>query len=179
MVRSDKIELVDGLSKKLKASQSVVLGNFQGMTVAELTTLRTQLREHSIEMRVIKNRLIKRALNEVGYDNLDDYLVGNTAVTFGLNDPAAPAKILLEYAKKNPKLVIKGGLLEGKRLNPDGVKHLSSMPGRKELLAMMAGGMKQPAAKMATVFQAGLLKVAYAMKALADKQQQTGESAAS
>ena len=171
MVRAEKIELVERVSDKLKQAQSVIVTDFKGMTVAELMGLRTQLREQAIEMKVIKNRLVRRALSEVGYDSLDDYLVGNSAIVFGLKDPVAPAKILTDYAKKNNKLVIKGGLLEGRRLDPGGVKALSAMPGRKQLLAMMAGGFKQPAAKLATVLQAGLLKMAYAMQALARKQE--------
>jgi large subunit ribosomal protein L10 len=178
MVQNEKIELVARVADTLKKSQSIVLSDFKGMTVAQLTALRSQLREQSIEMRVIKNRLIKRALNEAGYDNLDEYLVGNTAVSFGIKDPVAPAKILTEYAKKNDKFIIKGGLLEGRRLDLNGVKSLAGMPNRKELLSIMAGDLKQPAAKMAMVFQAGLLKVAYAMKALASKQGATSESAA-
>lgn len=177
MVRSDKIELVTRVTDKMKRSQSIVLGDFKGMTVAELMGLRSQLREQSIEMRVIKNRLIRRALAEAGYESLDEQLHGNTAVAFGVEDPAAPAKILVEFAKKNPKFVIKGGLLEGKRLDENGVKSLSTMLGRKELLAMLAGELKQPAGKVATVFQAGMLKVVYAMQALARKKEEAGEAA--
>jgi len=178
MVRSDKIELVERVAEKLKKSQSVILGDFKGLTVADLTGLRSQLREQSIEMRVIKNRLFKRALEQAGCARLDEFLTGNTAISFGVNDPAAPARILTAYAKKNEKFVIKGGLLEGRRLDAQGVQSLSKMPSRKELLAMMAGGMKQPAVKMAMAFQAGLLKVAYAMGALAKKKEETGEAAA-
>jgi large subunit ribosomal protein L10 len=178
MVRSDKIELVDRVTSTLKKSQSVIVTDFKGMTVHELETLRIQLREQAVEMKVIKNRLVRRALSDVGYDNLDEYLHGNSAIVFGIQDPVAPAKILTDYAKKNEKLVIKGGLLEGRRLDAAGVKALSGMPNRKQLLAIMAGELKQPAGKVATVFQAGLLKVAYAMQALAKKQEEAGEAAA-
>lgn len=174
MVRQDKIDLVERVSSKLKQSQSVIVTDFKGMTVAELMGLRTLLREQAVEMKVIKNRLMRRALSEVGYESMDDYLHGNSAIVFGIQDPVAPAKILTDFAKKHEKLVIKGGLLEGRRLDPTGVKALSGMPNRKQLLAIMAGDLKQPAAKMATVFQAGLLKVAYAMKALAKKQEEAG-----
>lgn len=177
MVRTDKVELVERVSEKLRKSQSVIVTDFKGMTVAELMGLRSQLREQAVEIKVIKNRLVRRALSEVGYDNLDEYLHGNSAIVFGIQDPVTPAKILTDFAKKNDKLVIKGGLLEGKRLNPAGVKALSGMPNRKQLLAIMAGDLKQPAAKMATVFQAGMLKVAYAMNALAKKLEGPGEAA--
>lgn len=177
MVRTDKVELVEFVSEKLRKSQSVIVTDFKGMTVAELMSLRSQLREQAVEIKVIKNRLVRRALSEVGYDDLDEYLHGNSAIVFGIQDPVIPAKILTDYAKKNEKLVIKGGLLEGKRINPAGVKALSGMPNRKQLLAIMAGDLKQPASKMATVFQAGMLKVAYAMNALSKKLEGPGEAA--
>lgn len=177
MVRSDKIEFVSQITGKLKAAQSVVLTDFRGITVADMTTLRSKLREQSVEIKVVKNRLLRRALAEAGCDVLDEMLTGNTAISFGLADPAVPAKILLEFAKKNDKIVIKGGLLEGKRLDAKGILSLSKMPSRKELLARMAGDLKQPATKVATVFQAGLLKVAHAMNALAKKLEEGGQAA--
>src|SRR5262249_6375969 len=161
MVRSDKIELVSRISDKLKASQSAVLTDFRGITVEQMTQLRSKLRSQSVEMRVVKNRLLKRALADAGCESMDELLEGNTAISFGVSDPISVAKILLEYSKQNAKLVIKGGLLEGKRLDAKGVESLSKMPGRRELLGRMAGDLKQPAAKMAMAFQAGLLKVAY------------------
>jgi large subunit ribosomal protein L10 len=178
MVAVNKVELVRDLSEKLKQSQSLVLADFKGLNMVDMTALRTELRQHSVQMRVLKNRLLKRALAQAGCDSLDEILVGNTAASFGVEDPVAPARILVEYAKKNPKVVVKGGLLEGKRLDKAGVERLARMPGRKELLAIMAGDLKQPAVKVAVAFQAGLLKVAYAMQALARKQQAAGEGAA-
>jgi len=178
MVRTDKIELVERISQKLKQSQSIIVTDYKGMTVFELERLRTLLREQGVEVKVIKNRLVRRALSEAGQDNLDEYLHGNSAIVFGIKDPVAPAKILMDFVKKNQKLVIKGGLLEGRRLNPAGVAALSTMPNRKQLLSILAGDFKQPAAKMATVFQAGLLKVAYAMKALAAKQEEAADGSA-
>lgn len=172
MIRSDKVELVQDLAAKLKRAQSIVVTDFKGITVHDITLLRSTLRAQSVEMRVVKNRLIKRALAEAGFENLDSALTGNTALAISYGEPGAPAKILIEAAKKNAKLVIKGGILEGKALNADGVEMLSKLPGRKELLARMAGDLKAPAGKMARVMNAALLKVAYAMNALADKRQQ-------
>lgn len=177
MVRPDKIELVGEITEKLKASQSAVISDFRGITVDQITLLRNKLREQSVEMKVVKNRLLRRALAEVGYDSLDDILVGNTAISFGVKDPVQVAKVMSEFAKTNEKLILKGGLLEGKRLDAKGVESLSKMPGRKELLARMAGDLKQPAAKMARAFQASLLKVAYGMNALAKKREEAGTAA--
>lgn len=178
MVRPDKMELVQGVAEQLKRAQSIVLTDFQGITVAEVNNLRSQLRDQSVQMRVIKNRLLRRALADAGCDQIDEMLVGNTAVAFGMEDPAAPAKVLLKFAKTNDKVKIKGGLLEGRRLDASGIQDLAKLPGRRELLAIIAGDFKQPAAKMAMVMQAGLLKIAYAMQALADQKEKSGEAAA-
>jgi large subunit ribosomal protein L10 len=174
MVRNDKIELVNRVSEQLKQSRSIILANYQGLTVAEITGLRSKLRQEAVELHVIKNRLIRRALAEAGNDALDDLLHGNTIVAFGMRDPVVPAKILTEFAKTNHKLVIKGGLLEGRRIDLIGVKSLAGMPGRRELLTAMARDLKQPATRVATVVQAGLLKVAYALQALGRKLEASG-----
>lgn len=174
MARPEKTEFVGQVAEKLRRSQSVILADFCGMTVEQMTVLRNKLRADGVEFKVIKNRLAKLALADAKCDALDEFLKGNTVWAFGLRDPVQPAKILVGYAKDNDKLVLKGGLLEGKRLDANGVKQLAGMPGRKELLARMAGDLKQPAAKLATVMQAGLLKVAHAMNALAKKKEEAG-----
>lgn len=177
MVRSDKIDLVNQVTDKLKASQSVILTDFRGLTVAEITTLRRELRQRGVEFKVIKNRLGKRALHDAGCDSLDAYLKGNTAWAFGLTDAVEPAKILSRFAKEHDKLVIKGGLLESRRIDAAMIGQLASLPGRKELLGRMAGVLKQPATKVALVMQASLTRVARAFQALADKKAAAGESA--
>lgn len=177
MVRSDKIDLVNQVTDKLKASQSVILTDFRGLTVAEITTLRRELRQRGVEFKVIKNRLGKRALQDAGCDSLDAYLKGNTAWAFGLTDAVEPAKVLSRFAKEHDKLVIKGGLLESRRIDAAMIGQLASLPGRKELLGRMAGVLKQPATKVALVMQATLTQVARAFQALADKKAAAGESA--
>lgn len=137
-----------------------------------MTDLRNKLRSESVQLQVVKNRLLKRALTEAEFEAIDEFLVGNTAVAFGVDDPVAPAKILASYAKDNDKLVIKGGLLEGKKLDQAGIVNLSKMPGRQEMLTIMAIEFKQPATKMATVFNQGMLKMVYAMQALAKKREE-------
>lgn len=177
MVRSDKIDLVNKVTETLKSSQSVILSDFRGLTVAEITTLRRELRQHGVEFKVIKNRLGKRALSDAGCDSLDEYLKGNTAWAFGLKDAVEPAKVLAKFAKSHDKLVIKGGLLESRRIDSAMIGQLANLPGRKELLSRMAGVMKQPATKVASVMQASLTKVARGFQALADKKAGAGETA--
>jgi large subunit ribosomal protein L10 len=174
LVRSEKIDFVNQISDKLRQSQSVILADFRGLTVAQMTDLRRQLRKSGIDLKVIKNRLGKRALADAGCDGLDEYLKGNTAWAFGLRDPVEPAKILSNYAKDNEKLVLKGGLLDRKRIGPQMVTQLAAMPGRKELLSKMAGGLMQPAVKVASAMNAGLARVAHAFNALAKKLEESG-----
>lgn len=169
MANTAKVDFVGALTEKLKGSQSIVLADFKGITVAEITELRTTLRKEGVELKVIKNRLGKRALADANYDSLDPILKGNTIWAFGLKDAVAPARLLTAYAKDHEKFVIKGGILEGKKLDASGVKQLSSMPNRKELLSIMAGDLKQPATKLAGVMQAGLTKVLYAFSSLEKK----------
>lgn len=176
MARPEKVEFVGQMADKLRKTQSAILADFCGLTVEQMTGLRNKLRAEGVELKVIKNRLAKIAVAEAKCDKLDEFLKGNTAWAFGMRDPVQPAKILVAFAKDNEKLVLKGGLLEGKRLDANGVKALASMPGRKELLARMAGDLKQPGAKIAMAMQAGVLKIAYAMQALA-KQKEAGGGA--
>ena len=177
MVRPDKIELVDRISGKLKDSQSVIFADFCGLTVEQMTDLRSRLRAKSVEFEVLKNRLGKRALAQAGCDPLDDCLRGNTGWAFGAEDPVSPAKILSDYARENAALVIKGGLLEGKRIDLEIVKELAALPGREELLSKMANGLMQPATKVVVVMQAALTKIARCFIALAEKKEGAEEAA--
>lgn len=177
MPNPEKVTLVQGVADRLKGAQSVVLTDFQGINVADMTQLRSDLRDQSVELKVIKNRLLRLALAEAGCDVLDEMLTGNTAVAFGVGDPVAPAKVLTKFAKDNVHVKIKGGLLEGKRLDLAGVESLAKMPGRSELLATMARDLKYPATQMAMVFQASLLKLAHGMNALARKKEESGAAA--
>ena len=172
---SEKTECVNIFSDKLCQSQSAVLTDFKGLTVAEISDLRAQLRSEAIEMRVVKNRLLKRALEQAQCENMDAMLTGNTSVSFGVEDPVAPARILVKFAEDNDNLIIKGGLLEGRVLDPAGVMSLSKMPSRRDLLGMMAFGFKQPATKVAIGMNAMLLKVAYAFNALGEKLDGSGD----
>lgn len=178
MARPEKTELVKTVTEKLVKSSGVVLADYRGLTVLELSSLRGRLRAEGAELRVVKNRLGKLALKDAECDTLDEYLEGTTIWAFGIKDPVSVAKVMTAYAKENEKLVIKGGLLERKRLNPAGVKQVATMPTRPELLAMMAGGMKQPGAKMARAMSAAVVKVAHGFGALAKKLEAGGQASA-
>lgn len=166
----EKAQLVAEIREKFNKSTGVVLADYRGLTVAQVTRLRAELRQAGVEYRVLKNTLVRRAANEVGVQGLDPYLEGPTALAFSA-DPVAPAKVLSEFAKTNKNFQIKAGVVEGKVVGPDGVKALADLPPREVLLAQVLRGMQAPLAGMANVLQGPIRKFAYALEALRKAQE--------
>ena len=169
MKQSEKIEVVKTTTDRLARSQAVVFFDYKGLTVEEITALRSRMRESQGELKVVKNRLTKRALEAYGCETLDDLLVGPVALAFGYGEPTGPAKACVEFAKTNNKVKILGGLLEKKRIDVDMITALSKLPGRTELLGQMASTLMAPARQLATALNQSMAKVVYAMKARADQ----------
>lgn len=161
----EKSLVVSEIKEKFQQSSGVVLADYRGLTVAQVTQLRNQLRQAGVEYRVLKNTLVRRAAQEVGVEGLETYLEGPTALAFS-KDPVAPAKILLDFARVNKlkSFKIKAGVLEGKVIGPDGVKNLADLPSREVLLAMVLRGMQAPLAGMANVLQGPIRKMGYALE---------------
>ena len=157
--------VVSEIKEKLQQASGVVLADYRGLTVAQATRLRAQLRQAGVEYRVMKNTLVRRAVNEIGLEGLDSYLNGPTAIAFGA-DPVAPAKVLLEFAKVNKlkKFQIKAGILEGEVIGPKGVKALAELPSREVLLTMVVRGMQAPLVGMVNVLQGPIRKTGYALE---------------
>jgi large subunit ribosomal protein L10 len=141
MARPDKAAAVAELKDKFSSSSAVVLTEYRGLTVKALRDLRRSLGENATYA-VSKNTLTTIAAREAGVEGLDEHLVGPTAITFVEGDPVVAAKGLRDFARTNPLLVIKGGVLEGKFLNPDEVRRLADLESREVLLAKVAGGMQ-------------------------------------
>ena len=141
MATQAKIDHVAELVEKIKKAQSVILVDYQGISVNEETALRRKMREAGAEYLVAKNRLFKIALKEAGVeDSFDDILEGTTAFAFGYDDVVAPAKVMNEVSKANAKAKIfniKGGYLTGKRVSEAEVVALASLPSREQLLSMV------------------------------------------
>ncbi|WP_407313886.1 50S ribosomal protein L10 [Desulfosporosinus sp. SB140] len=161
----EKSLVVSEIKEKFQQSSGVVLADYRGLTVAQVTQLRTQLRQAGVEYRVLKNTLVRRAAQEVGVEGLETYLEGPTALAFS-KDPVAPAKILLDFVKVNKlkTFKVKAGVLEGKVIGPDGVKDLADLPSREVLLAMVLRGMQAPLAGMVNVLQGPIRKMGYALE---------------
>ncbi|MFA8438932.1 50S ribosomal protein L10 [Pueribacillus sp. YX66] len=160
-----KKQVVNEISEKLKASKATILVDYRGLDVAAVTELRKQLREAGVEFKVYKNTLVRRATAEVDMTELDDQIVGPTAIAFSNEDVVAPAKVLNNFAKENEALEIKTGVIEGNVVSLDEIKALADLPSREGLLSMLL-----------SVLQAPMRNFALATKAVAD--QKEGEEGA-
>jgi len=155
---SNNLELkkaaVAEIKEKLAQAQSVVLVDYRGLTVAEVTDLRKQFRQAGVDYAVLKNTLVSIAAKEAGIEGLDEYLSGPTALAFGMTDAVAPAKIIAEFAKKNNKVKVKAGILDGAILDVAGVEKLSAIPSREVLIAKVMGSMMSAVSKFVYVVEA-------------------------
>lgn len=137
----NKKQVVEDIKAKIDAAKSIVVVSFSGLTVAEDTDLRTEMRKNNIDYKVLKNTLVKRAFDDKNIKGFDADLNGPTAVAFG-SDETGAAKVLVDAAKKyNEKIVIKSGYVEGNHIDVNGVKSLASIPSREGLYAMLAGAL--------------------------------------
>ncbi len=173
MARPDKAAAVAELTDKFRSSNAAVLTEYTGLTVAQLRQLRRSLGEDA-QYSVAKNTLTKIAANEAGITTLDALFTGSTAITFVTGDPVTSAKTLRDFAKDNPALVIKGGVLEGKALSADEIKKLADLESREVLLSKLAGAMKGKQSQAASLFQALPSKLVRTVDALRAKQAEQG-----
>ncbi len=171
MAREEKVREVERLAERIKKAQVMIFSDYRGLKVAEITELRSKLRQGESEMKVVKNRLFKRVLKEQGLEALEKYFTGPTALTTSEVDPVSPAKALVEFAKAHEHLSVKGGYLEGKDLAPADIEALAKMPSREALLARMLGSINSPATNMAGVLAAVPRKLLYALNAIKDTKQ--------
>ena len=173
MIRSEKETTVNEVLQKLEKSKAVVLADYRGLNVQEVTELRKRLRKAGVEYKVIKNTLTSRAAKAAKIEGLDQYLSGPTAIAFGYDDPVVPAKILAGFAKEFKKLELKGGILEGRAINAQSVKALADLPSREALLGQVAGLLQSPMRGLVTVLSGPLRNMAYALEAV--RKQKAGE----
>ena len=167
--RPEKVAVVDEVRERFNASSGAILTEYRGLKVSEMADLRRALRAAGGEYRVYKNTLVRFAVADLGLAELDAMLTGPTAIAFVDGDAAAVAKALRDYSRTNPNLIIKGGLLGGSILSPQGAGALADLPPREVLLARFAGGLAAPLQKMAGLLQALPRNLAYGLKALIDQ----------
>mgnify|MGYP000825602151 CR=1 FL=1 len=152
-----KVELkqpvVQAIAEDVKDAVSVVLVDYRGLTVAEDTEMRKQLREAGVVYKVCKNTMMKRAFEGTDFAQLDEYLEGPNAIAISKEDATAPARILAKFAKDAEALEIKCGVIEGTYYDQAGIKAISSIPSREELLSKLLGSIQSPIANFARVIK--------------------------
>jgi large subunit ribosomal protein L10 len=181
MARPDKATAVAELTEAFRDSTAAVLTEYRGLTVAELKDLRRALAGNATYS-VVKNTLTKRAAREAGIESFESLLEGPSAIAFVSGDPVEVAKGLRTFGREHPKLVVKGGILDGKPLTADEIRRLADLESREVLLAKLAGGFLAPAQQLVNVLAAPMRQLAQVLGALqanaeADPSWQTGEAA--
>jgi len=166
--RAEKKEAVAALNEAFKATNTVVVAHYSGLTVAQMQTLRKQMKLAGAAVKVAKNRLAKIALEGTDVASIASLLKGPTVIAFS-GDPVAAPKVAVDFAKANERFVILGGSMGKTALNPDGVKALASLPSLDELRAKLVGLIQAPATKIAQVINAPAAKVARVVQAYASK----------
>ena len=149
-----KDEAVKRLAEDLKDTKIILLTDYRGITVEDVTKLRSELRENNAEYRVIKNNIVRRALDLNGESGLDDLLVGPTAVITSKEDYLAPAKAIYNFTKGHDFYKIKGGIIEGKVMTAEEIITLAKLPSRQELIAQLAGALLGNITKLAVALDA-------------------------
>jgi len=157
--RTEKTELVSSLRGTFENASIVVVAHYIGLNVDDMGELRSKMREAGASFKVTKNRLTRLALEGTPYDQLGDLFTGPTAIAYS-DDPVAPAKVAVEFAKKNEKLVVLGGAMGDVCLDVDGIKQLATLPSLDELRAKIVGMLNTPATRVAGVLQAPAGQVA-------------------
>ena len=133
-----KVNVVKEISKKIADSKGLVVAKYDGLTVKEFQSLRQQLKENDVELKVYKNRLFKLAAKEAGLSELDPTLTGANVFAFGMSDDISPAKVLAAFAKDHEALELKGGTYEGKVVDATGINEVATLPSLEEALSMLA-----------------------------------------
>lgn len=160
-ILEQKKQIVEEIKEKFESSQTTVVVDYRGLDVSEVTELRKQLREAGCEFKVYKNTLTRRAVEAAQLDDLNDLLVGPNAIAFSKDDAVAPARILKNFAKDHEALEIKGGVIEGKVATLEQINELADLPNYEGMVSMLL-----------SVLQAPIRNFAYALKAVADQQEE-------
>ena len=146
---NQKIKEVEELAEKINKAKVVLLTDYRGINVEDVTGVRAKLRGANTEYRVIKNNITRRALEKCGFEGLDELLVGPTAVVLGYEEYLEPSKIIYEYANNNENYTIKGGIIEGKVVSAEEIITLAKLPSRETLIAQLAGALLGNVTKLA------------------------------
>ena len=164
-----KQQNVQEIKDKIDKAQSIVLVDYRGLSVAEVTELRSRYRNAGVDYKVYKNSMMEFAFKEAGLEEFAEFLKGPNAIAFGYEDPVSAAKITSEFAKTNNKLEIKAGIVDGKIIDVKGVNDLAELPPREVLIAQVLGGFNAPIQGFANVLQGTIRGLAVVLNAIAEQ----------
>ena len=175
IAKAAKAEKVTALHAKFVDAKAAILADYSGLNVQQLAELRSQLRQAVVELQVVKNTLARRAVEETSFVPLTEHFVGPISVAFSQHDAVAMAKALTEYAKKEPKLNVRVGFVEGQLLSPEQITALAELPPREVLLARMLASMQSPLTGLVGVLQGVLRQLVYALQAVRDAKEKASQ----
>ncbi|OLS02153.1 50S ribosomal protein L10 [Tissierella creatinophila] len=164
-----KSENIEEIKEKIQKAQSVVLVDYRGLNVEQLTELRSKYREAGVDYKVYKNTMMRFAFKDSGLEEFNQYLKGPSAIAFGYDDPVNAAKITSEFVKDNEKLEIKAGIVDGKVIDIEGVNNLAKLPSKEVLIAQVLGGFNSPIQGFANVLQGTIRSLATVLNAIAEE----------
>lgn len=163
---ADKAETVAALHARFGEVKGAVVSDYRGLNVQEMSNLRKRLREVDVELHVVKNTLARRAAADTDFQHIADSFVGPTSIAWTEGDVVAMAKVMTEYAKEEPKLEIRAGLVEGQALTSEQVAALAELPPREVLLAQALGSLKSPLSGLVGVLQGVVRQLVYVLAAI-------------
>ncbi|OGQ21687.1 MAG: 50S ribosomal protein L10 [Deltaproteobacteria bacterium RIFCSPLOWO2_02_FULL_44_10] len=166
MNRTEKEHHIKGLTARFEKAKTFLFAGYRGLKVLQMTTLRSKLRSEQSTMQVLKNRLAKRALQEKGLDQYSSLINGPTAVACSEGDPAALAKVFVNFAKDNELFELRGGRVDGKEISINDLKLLATLPSKPELFAKMLGSLKAPPSNFVGVLSAVPRKLVQVINAI-------------
>ena len=165
-----KKQQVKEMSAKLTEAGSLVLADYRGLTVEEDTELRSKMRAEGIDYKVVKNNIVKHAIQGTALESLGEFLVGPTSIAVS-DDEVAPAKVMFKFAKDLNAFELKAGAVDGKVIDLAGIEQLAKLPSREQLIAKMLGSMNSPITGLVTVLNANIKGLAVALNAIIEKKQ--------
>lgn len=169
MPGQEKAKIIEELHEKFSRVKGAVLSDFSGMNVKQMSILRKELRGQAIELRVVKNTLAKRAMAETPFKVLEDCFKGPMLVALSYQDVVAPAKILVDFAKKEPNIKLTAGYVEGKRVDTEGLKELANLPSREVLLSKMLSVAQGPTRNFVGTLNGVTVKLVGVLNAIQEK----------
>ena len=173
MANSVKVEMVEELHDMFSRAKSAVVANYQGIDAEGITALRVHMRNRSVDFRVVKNTLARRAVKDTSLEVLGEDFKGPISILFGFEDAVAPAKALADFAKsgatKSPEVIC--GVVEGKKVSPGEVQALAELPSREELISQMLSVFQGPTTNFAGVFSSLLRKLVGTLDAVREKKE--------